>query len=220
MVTCNFTYTHYFTTVKTFLDNGFQLQTACQSSDADRVLRLVHDVDFLIEPAMELATLEADRGVFSTYYFRLHSAGYNLFAYQTQRKLDALEALGHSVGLHFESVELWNPGAGSEDTPLRQSDNAILDEVEDRLTMISNLLGRRFKTFNLHEPSRSRIGAHSEGETNRSYNSPFYAEYKYLSDSGGRWREMCFCQATKKFSKLLVLTHGEWWFDKAPNQSY
>jgi hypothetical protein len=45
-------------------------------------------------------------------------------------------------------------------------------------------------------------------------------EMKYLSESGGRWRESCFHNWINQVDRLQVLVHPFWWYDKVPQENY
>ena len=53
-----------------------------------------------------------------------------------------------------------------------------------------------------------------------SYENRFFKDIKYLSDSGGRWREGHFNEWVNVENKLQVLTHPWWWFKKYPQENY
>ncbi len=48
-------------------------------SSGKRYLILRHDVDFSVDRALELAKIENNYGISSTYFFLLHSDFYNIF---------------------------------------------------------------------------------------------------------------------------------------------
>ena len=63
-------------------------------------LFLRHDVDLMLEAAVELAEVEADEGVGSTYFLMTESLFYNLASNEGRTALQRLRDLGHQVGLH------------------------------------------------------------------------------------------------------------------------
>jgi hypothetical protein len=66
------------------------------SEDPRPVLLLRHDVDQHPGSAVRMATIEADFGVRSAWYFRWRTA--------TPRVVDAIRNEGHTVGLHYETL--------------------------------------------------------------------------------------------------------------------
>jgi hypothetical protein len=65
-----------------------------------RDLFLRHDVDFSLEAALELAHIEAGRGVHATYFLMIESNFYNLDSAVGRETIRELRELGHAVGLH------------------------------------------------------------------------------------------------------------------------
>jgi hypothetical protein len=63
-------------------------------------LFLRHDVDLSLDAALELAELEASRGVAATYFLMTGSDFYNLDSRRGERTVQRLGELGHRVGLH------------------------------------------------------------------------------------------------------------------------
>lgn len=61
---------------------------------------LRHDVDMSLDAALQMAELEAERGVRATYFLMTRSDFYNLDSRGGERALARLRELGHRVGLH------------------------------------------------------------------------------------------------------------------------
>jgi hypothetical protein len=61
---------------------------------------LRHDVDLSLAAALEIAELEAARGVSATYFLMTRSSFYNLASREGEAALQRLRELGHRVGLH------------------------------------------------------------------------------------------------------------------------
>ena len=61
---------------------------------------LRHDVDLSLAAAVQMAELEAARGVSATYFLMTRSVFYNLASREGERALARLRELGHRVGLH------------------------------------------------------------------------------------------------------------------------
>ena len=67
--------------LKTFLKQGFNFQKF-EDFDINKNCQVIlrHDVDFSVEMAVQMATLEKDLGVKSTYFFLLASDSYNILS--------------------------------------------------------------------------------------------------------------------------------------------
>ena len=61
---------------------------------------LRHDVDLVLDAAVRMAELEAERGVSATYFLMTRSVFYNLASREGEATLERLRGLGHRVGLH------------------------------------------------------------------------------------------------------------------------
>lgn len=208
-VRCDFSYSHFITAIRNFREAGYEILSSGDPNFSPRALRLVHDVDFFVEPALRMAVIEAEAGVHSTYFFRIFARGYNFFSAETQSAISRIEDCGHSVGIHFEPKIPY------------VSDLESNIEAEEIINAAETLARRKFQSRNLHEPTRQGF---SESPLNSEYDFSYLAArhsgFKYLSDSGGRWRESCFCNWIGVEQKLLVLTHPIWWFTTNPNESY
>ena len=91
---------------------------------------LRHDVDLSLAAAVQMAELEAARGVSATYFLMTRSVFYNLESREGEETLQRLRDLGHRVGLHavhphvdfddrFDPVLAWhNPDPGFVNDPI------------------------------------------------------------------------------------------------------
>ena len=206
----NFTLAHYSNTIKDYLNHGYEftLMDRHLSKDEKQII-LSHDVDMDPSLVSKMSIAEDLCGVKSTYFFRVRSRKYNFFSYENICLLHDLVNRGHDVGIHYEPSF---PAA-----PLTSID---LD-IEKIFIFAKENTGLQIRFFNVHEPARS--GLDMSGvfpEKNRCYNSNFFKNFKYLSDSSAHWREGCFSEHIGKWDKLLVLTHPFWWYHSTPGENY
>jgi hypothetical protein len=106
-----------------------------QPEPGDLFLR--HDVDLMLDAAVELAELEAELDVRATYFLMTESVFYNLASPEGRDALERLRELGHRVGLHavwpraelderFDSVVAWhNPEPEYVNRPLDGAVNVM-----------------------------------------------------------------------------------------------
>lgn len=163
-----------------------------------------HDIDMSPHRALKLARLEADQGVRSTWFVMLRSTFYSLFESETAALVSEIGALGHDIGLHFES-----PSAASS-----------LEEVETSLAweagVLADLLKVPILSFSTHNPTvRPDLNLAKEqhaGLINASA-PPLYETYTYCSDSNGIWRFRPLGEviADPNVTQLYALTHPVWW---------
>jgi len=170
---CEFTYDHYLHTMARDLKGVY----------------VRHDIDYSFQKAYEMATLEADNDIQSTYMIQLHSPFYNPLTQDNLTKLKEISE-NHTIGIHY-------------DTRCTPQATMILNEAD----YLSNLLDVRVELFAAHDwiTRTKRIVVP---------NDMMNMEIKYISDSGGAWREGCFCNHIGKRDKLQVLIHPEWWWRK------
>jgi hypothetical protein len=98
-VTCSFGLSHYGELLEAAREGGYRFALFDREPKAGDLL-LRHDVDLALEPAIEMAELEAELGIGATYFLMTRSELYNLDAPSGDATLERLKALGHRVGLH------------------------------------------------------------------------------------------------------------------------
>jgi len=171
---------------------------------------MTHDLDFDLQLAIKMADIENEAGITASYFFRLRAKNYNMLSYDGIKAINTISDMGHSVGLHYE------PTLCTSDPGIK-----VQDDIENCMTLLENTSGVEIKYFNIHEPSRTGLDISSLlPAKNRCYNSPFFVDFKYISDSGARWREGCFSEHVGRWDKLLVLTHPFWWYNSTPAENY
>jgi hypothetical protein len=104
---CTFDLDHYRELLAAAELRGYRFADFSRDPEqGDLILR--HDVDLSLEAAVELAELEGDAGVRSTYFLMTESVFYNLSSIAGAATIATLRSLGHAVGLHavYPRVEL------------------------------------------------------------------------------------------------------------------
>ncbi|CAM5183404.1 Polysaccharide deacetylase OS=Ureibacillus acetophenoni OX=614649 GN=SAMN05877842_104127 PE=4 SV=1 [Ureibacillus acetophenoni] len=79
--------------------------TFCLYDEADhheKTVILRHDVDFTLSKAVEMAEVEHELGVKSTYFILVTTDFYNIFSKRSYERLMKIISLGHEIGLHFD----------------------------------------------------------------------------------------------------------------------
>jgi len=117
-MTCAFDLAHYRELLDAARAGGYRWAVFDHEPQPGDVF-LRHDVDLTLEAALELAHLEAERGVQATYFLMTESVFYNLGSALGRETLRELRELGHAVGLHavhpraerddrFDAVLAWH----------------------------------------------------------------------------------------------------------------
>ena len=187
---CEFSLTHYKECIELAKDKGYTIIRTkdyipvldYKRKDWDKVLLLRHDIDFSLEYAYELANIEYDLGVKSSYYLYLHSELYNALSPKSMGMIDSMSNMDHEIGLHYDSRYYLN------------SEREIMFD----------LIGVQ-RSWSQHWP------ASNHSLDRHDLISPNDTKLKYISDSGRNWREGCMCQHIGKENKLHISCHPEWW---------
>ncbi len=214
----SFKYEHYRKTVNNYLSAGYKVSSFrdhLNSEPAKKALILRHDIDLSLEAALKMGRADAELGITSTFFLRMHATNYNLLAFPGLKLVEKLIELNHEIGLHYE------PGVGVYLDPARALDISLATK-----TYLEKLFNIKIEGMSTHEPARandedlvSKVFQYG-GLKYHAYEPRFTTEMKYLSDSGGRWREGCFSTWVDKVPRLQVLVHPFWWYDSTSLENY
>ena len=97
-----FTLKSYNVLLKVMLQYGYKFQSFEQflQNPFKRVVVLRHDVDKKPDNSLNIAGIESELGIKSTYYFRIVKKSYNV------EIIKRIIELGHEIGYHYEDVAL------------------------------------------------------------------------------------------------------------------
>ena len=196
-----FTYAAYQRLVETLVGSGYVFCQYSNVYDYHRTVIMRHDIDFDLNKACQLAALEQQMGVASTYFVLVATDFYNVMSRRSREKIRTLISMGHDIGLHFDETQY------AIDT-IEELQERVVDEAK----VLSCALDHEISAVSMHRPSqlmlRSNVGF--PGLIN-SYSADFFAKMKYLSDSRMHWREDVIEAVTsRQFDRLHILTHPFW----------
>jgi hypothetical protein len=101
MIERDFTFKKYQKLCKTIIDAEFE--TLCVkdylSKSGDNFIILRHDVDRMPESALKMAEIESEKGINSTFFFRIND---EFFSPEIIKKVSSL---GHEIGYHYEVLD-------------------------------------------------------------------------------------------------------------------
>ena len=106
-MSCSFDLTHYAEILEAAKAGGYRFTPFGEPpSRGDIFLR--HDIDLSLDAALQMAELEAEIGVQTTYLLMTESVFYNLSSREGVAAIARLRELGHAVGLHavYPTVDL------------------------------------------------------------------------------------------------------------------
>lgn len=166
-----------------------------------------HDVDFDVNNAYELAKLESENKVYSTFFLMLHCEFYNFFEKETLDLVKKIKCLGHDIGLHFDS-QFYNVN----------NDNDLNQRIEFEANLMEYYLETKIEVFSFHNPTNYTMNCKEwqYGGLINTYADYFQSNVNYCSDSNGYWRfhRMIDFIKENKENKIQLLTHPMWWTEK------
>jgi len=121
-MSCSFDLTHYAEILEAGKAGGYRFATFGSGPERGEIY-LRHDIDLSLDAALQMAELEAEHDVVTTYLLMTESVFYNLDSNEGVAAMARLRELGHTVGLHavypnvslddrFDPVVSWhNPDA-------------------------------------------------------------------------------------------------------------
>lgn len=167
---------------------------------------LRHDVDVELGAALELARIEAELGVSSTYFVMLRSAFYNLFGRDNHDAVHALVGLGHRIGLHYDAAY----------KPPGEVTRSHAASIELEAAFLESMFSIPVRTVSFHQPSFGPDPGemHPRGLVS-AWNMPGYAYVSDANKSEGMSRtEELLASGLRPAFQLLV--HPIWWATDDP----
>lgn len=192
-----------------FLKGRYRVIPFAAFSKRDKpFLILRHDVDMSLGAALEMARLERQLGIVSTYFVHLRNRFYNLCGADDLQLLRRLSHTGHEVGLHYD-IERYR--VYRQDLSL-----SLLEEIRT----LEKLIRKRVRSIAAHNPvphARDPIGR-IPGYIN-AYHFNKEHDVFYVSDSCMSWR---IADAHKLIAgspkRVQLLIHPILWVTGAKNR--
>ena len=189
--------------------------------DTEKFCVLRHDIEFSIDRAYELAKVEKELGVSSTYTVQVRNNTYNALSEKNIELVRKIKDLGHHIGLH-------------QNPPLMQLEE-LGNYIQADLRILEHFYGFPVDRYAFHRPKKEYLAANIVFEpTINCYDKKFFHFYEdnplslvlrdlemkqvsklnvlYLSDSNHKWKfgyPMNF--DFSKINKLQLLTHPYSW---------
>lgn len=167
----------------------------------ERYLVLRHDVDFAPVHSLQMAELEHQAGVASTFFVLVDGQFYNPLGKDVIEQLRRIRALGHEIGLHFALSSAVEPDIGRE--------------VAFRLEILSALAGVTVRSFSQHDPVNAGFATVSLPPGHYPCVDASAVihdnDLLYVSDSAMMWRRYTFDTALDEGRNLCLLAHPHSW---------
>jgi hypothetical protein len=169
---------------------------------------LRHDIEFSIDRAYELAKVEKELGVISTYTVQVRNNTYNALSEKNINLVKKIKDLGHHIGLH-------------QNPPLMDLDK-LKTYVSVDIQMLEYYYGFRVDRFAFHRPKKEYLKEYFQldGKIN-CYDKKFFHYFDkkpnkinvlYLADSNHEWKYgYPLDYDFSKVDKLQLLTHPYSW---------
>ena len=191
--------TEYKNLLQSFIERGFFFKSFEKFSGKDNCqVILRHDVDFSVDMAVQMATLEKELGVTSTFYFLLASDSYNLLSKNNCESVKLIIEMGHSVGLHFDPIVHDDEKSG----------------FNKELEIFERYFGKT-TSMSFHRPSKLVLDGVDwlPKRILGAYQDEFFKDIAYVSDSQGEFRygHPLEHEAFKLRDNIQLLIHPIWW---------
>lgn len=193
---------HYRYILRRALDLGYRfplVRDVAFGVREGRFFLVRHDVDISPWAAEEMAQVEREEGVCTTYYYRFHAPYYNLLDVKVVESVRRVAAMGHEVGLHYE------PGYFTE---LGQ------DPVEGTrrdIALFEDVVGFETQTIAQHQPAQGPLLGEISDKHPCAYQRELVRDMPYFGDSGFHWREGCVCTKLGEHEQIHTLIHPHSW---------
>lgn len=139
-----FTYLDYINMIDKLKENNYIFSDYQNCYDNQKVVILRHDIDFTIDKALDMAKLEHNNGVSSSYFVLLCTDFYNVFSKISRKMLLEIKSLGHNIGLHFDETKY---EINSNKDLFKQK---VISEVND----LQSALDIEINLVSMHRPSK------------------------------------------------------------------
>lgn len=167
----------------------------------DRFIALRHDIDFSPRFSVEMAEIEHEAGVASTYFVLVDGQFYDPLQPDVIRQLRRIRDLGHEIGLHFAVSSAVHDDIGAE--------------VAFRMKILSTLVDAPVRSFSQHDPVNAGFATVTlpPGHEPCVDVSTVIREHDllYVSDSAMMWRRFTFDTALDQDLNLCLLAHPHSW---------
>jgi hypothetical protein len=205
---------HYRAFLQAALDAGYRVVSlACFYQDRRTPALIVrHDVDVSLATAVRMARIEHELGVRTSYFIRVHAAGYNPFSRDGYASLRWLQDEGFDLGLHHE-VGVF-PLAGANGKPL-----GTREHLQRELTALTAVLDRPITSVAMHLPKHgtmplTQADLDACGILYEAGASVFNESAQFISDSNRTLKPACPCTLIGSAEKIYLTAHPTWWMDE------
>ena len=156
---------------------AFQTVEGFIQQPLDKVVILRHDVDSWPANALQMAKVEAERGIKATYYFRRSWLSYN------EKVLLGIIKLGHEIGYHYEDLSACN---GDKKAAIKRFEQNLRFYRQFYPVRTIAMHGRPLSPWDSKDLWKS-YDYHKYGLTGEPYLDFDFGKMAYLTDTGNCW---------------------------------
>ncbi len=194
----DFTYASYRELIAAIKALGYPIGAFYDFPTSGPGVILRHDIDFSLEKALEMATLDADLRVRSSFFVLLTAPYYNPLSAFGQRVLKEISLMGHEIGLHCD-LSCYKKFGSEERRQLIAQAKTLETHLDVRISAVAQ-----------HKPGLAPMNIELDGFVN-AYSAPYFHQIGYLSDSRMMFREPNLLSFLRRHSRCQILLHPIWW---------
>lgn len=206
-----FTFDYYKEMLNNALLRGYQITPMKEYKlNYEKHILIRHDIDFTIDNVEIFSKIENELNISGTYFIRINSKNYNPFSFCNSKIIKNLVDNNHEIGLHIEPDYYKYMGLD------------YVNYVNTLIDLFEHTFNIEIKGISTHEPARCGyiIDNNNIEKINVDYEAYIIENFKYISDSGSRWREGDLNEWVNIENKIIVNTHPVWWYKKTPLENY
>jgi hypothetical protein len=205
-----FSYIEYLQIIKKFIPIIKDFNEINEQSSEYCLVR--HDVDFSVERAVKIATIDNSCGINSSFFVQVLNNAYNPLSVNNTKLLKKISEFGHFIGLHFYVSHI------------KKGDKIKLkQELKRQVNILQECLDLKIDRFSFHRPPSWVLDIDTSDFTDLiNVYSPQYFELikegfpkkiKYLADSNYRWI-YGHPLDNHKYKCFQILIHPDLWSER------
>lgn len=183
---------------------GKELFTSGEPAYGHVIMR--HDIDLDLQPAAEMAKIEQDFGINSTYFIQIRCPLYNPFDNNSMEYIQQIIYCGHQMGLHFDCAIY--PDNQKEEL------NSL---IEREIALFKSFYRQPLIAVSFHRPGAFELNDIKLNNYPNTYENIFLDYFSYFSDSRSIWAKGNPLDS-KEFNEghnLHLCIHPVWWSKNA-----
>ena len=152
-----FTYKAYDGLIKELLQNNYVITDYFEYKKYKKCVILRHDIDYDLRKSLQIAEIEAENGVKSTFFILLTTDFYNICSKRSIRVINKIKQCGHDIGLHFDEAKY-----GIDDS--NRDGQKLSELIRREIGILSDIVKRDVRVVSMHRPSAGILRLEHEGK--------------------------------------------------------